>query len=91
MPRKEKVTKVIDGDTFMTDKRKNPVRLANVDTPEKKEPGFQSAKKALENLVANQEVSIETVARDNYGRSIAKVKVGPRSVNQAMKKHQKKK
>ena len=28
MPRKEKVIKVIDGDTFQTDKRKNPVRLA---------------------------------------------------------------
>ena len=45
MARKEKVTKVIDGDTFMTDKRKNPVRLANVDTPEKRQPGYQDAKK----------------------------------------------
>jgi len=38
MPRKEKVTKIIDGDTFMTDKRKHPVRLANVDTPENDNP-----------------------------------------------------
>jgi len=90
MPRKEKVTKVIDGDTFETDKRKNPVRLANVDTPEKKEPEFQSAKKALEKLIVNKEVSIDTVARDTYGRSVAKVKLGTRSVNNAMKKHQKK-
>lgn len=28
MARKEKVTKVIDGDTFETASRKNPVRLA---------------------------------------------------------------
>ena len=35
MARKEKVTKIIDGDAFMTDRRKHPVRLANVDTPEK--------------------------------------------------------
>jgi len=90
MPTKEKVTKVIDGDTFMTDKRKNPVRLANVDTPEKKQPGFQSAKKALEKLVKDQEVSINTVARDKYGRSVAKVKIGTRSVNKAMEKHKKK-
>ena len=90
MPTKEKVTKVIDGDTFMTDKRKNPVRLANVDTPEKKQPGFQIAKKALEKLVKDKEVSINTVARDKYGRSVAKVKIGPRSVNKAMEKHQKK-
>ena len=89
MPRKEKVTKVIDGDTFMTDKRKNPVRLADVDTPEKRQPGYQDAKKALEKLVAGQEVSIDTVARDKYGRSIAKVKVGTLFVNKAMKKHKK--
>ena len=90
MSRKEKVTKVIDGDTFMTDKRKNPVRLANVDTPEKRQSGFQSAKKELEKLVKNQEVTIDTVARDKYGRSVANVKIGARSVNKAMEKHQKK-
>ncbi len=90
MPRKEKVTKVIDGDTFMTDKRKNPVRLANVDTPEKRQPGYQKAKKELEKLVLGQEVSIDTVARDKYSRSVAKVKIGTRSVNKAMEKHKKK-
>ena len=90
MPTKEKVTKVIDGDTFMTDKRKNAVRLANVDTPEKKQPGFQIAKKELEKLIKDKEVSIETVARDKYGRSVANVKIKTRSVNKVMKKHQKK-
>ena len=90
MPRKEKVTKVIDGDTFMTDKRKNPVRLANVDTPEKRQPGYQDAKKELEKLVLGQEVSIDTVARDKYSRSVAKVKIGTRSVNKAMEKQNKK-
>ena len=90
MPRKEKVTKVIDGDTFMTDKRKNPVRLANVDTPEKRQPGYQKAKKELEKLVLGQEVSIDTVARDKYSRSVAKVKIGTRSVNKAMEKQNKK-
>ena len=29
MPRKETVKRVIDGDTFVTGSRKNPVRLAN--------------------------------------------------------------
>ncbi len=90
MPRKEKVTKVIDGDTFMTDKRKNPVRLANVDTPEKRQPGYQRAKKELEKLIAGKVVSIDTVARDKYGRSVAKVKIGTRSVNKAMEKQNKK-
>ncbi len=76
MPRKEKVTKVIDGDTFMTDKRKNPVRLANVDTPEKRQPGYQNAKKELEKLVADQEVSIDTIARDKYVVPLPKLKLG---------------
>ncbi len=35
MPRKEKVTRIIDGNTFETGSCKNPVRLANVNAPEK--------------------------------------------------------
>ncbi len=89
MQRKEKVTKIIDGDTFLTDRRKNPVRLADVDTPEKRQPGYQDAKKALQNLIGGQEVIIDTVARDKYRRSVAKVTLGTKSVNKAMKKHQK--
>lgn len=84
MPRKEKVIKVFDGDTFLTNKRKNPVRLSNVDTPEKRQTSYQNAKKCLEKLILNQEVSIETVARDKYSRSVANVKVGRKSVNKAM-------
>lgn len=34
MARPERVTTVIDGDTFRTKSRKNSVRLANVDAPE---------------------------------------------------------
>jgi len=90
MARKEKVIKVIDGDTFLTDKRKNPVRLADVDTPEKRQPGYQDAKKELEKLILNQEISIDPVARDKYSRSVANVKVGNKSVNKAMQKHKKK-
>lgn len=85
MARKEKVTGIIDGDTFRTASRKNPVRLANVDAPEQGTKGAAAAKKALAELIARETVLIETVARDRYGRSVAKVKVGRRSVNKAMK------
>ena len=85
MPRKEKVTRVLDGDTFLTDRRKNPVRLANIDAPEKGAPGGSAATRALRNLIEGEEVSIDTVARDSYGRSVAKVKVGRRSVNKAIR------
>jgi len=84
MERKEKVTKVIDGDTFETASRKNPVRLANVDAPEKRQPGAAKTTQALRNLIQGEEVSIDTVARDQYGRSVANVKVGRKSVNKAM-------
>ena len=85
MARKEKVTGVIDGDTFTTASRKNPVRIANVDAPEKGQPGAGAAKSALEKLILNKTVNIETKARDPYGRSVANVKVGVRSVNKAMR------
>ncbi len=85
MARKEKVTKVIDGDTFETASRKNPVRLANVDAPEKGQPGAGKATEALRKLIQGEEVTIDTVARDRYGRSVANVKAGGKSVNKAMK------
>lgn len=64
MARKEKVTRVIDGDTFETASRKNSVRLANVDAPEKGQAGAAKATAALRNLIQGKEVVIDTVARD---------------------------
>ena len=54
MARKEKVTNVIDGDTFETSSRKNPVRLANVDAPEKGTPGGTAATRALKQLIEGE-------------------------------------
>ena len=84
MTRKETVKKVIDGDTFTTNSRKHPVRLANVNAPEKGRPGSAKATQALKGLVQGQQVQINTVARDKYRRSVAKVSVGGKSVNKAM-------
>ena len=83
---KEKVTKVIDGDTFMTSRRKIPVRLANVNAPEKGQKGYGQAKKKLEKLILNQEVRVDTVARDKYRRAVAKVYKGRESINNKMEK-----
>ena len=85
MVRKEKVTRVIDGDTFETARRVHPVRLANVDAPEKGQPGGAGATEALRKLIGGKEVSVDTVARDSYGRSVANVRVGRQSVNKAMR------
>ena len=86
MARKEKVTKVIDGDTFETSSRKNPVRLANVDAPEKGQPGSAKAKDALSKLIEGEEVRIDTVSRDKYGRAVANVYKGRESVNKKIQK-----
>ncbi len=61
MSRKEKVTKIIDGDTFETASRKNPVRLANVDASENGQPGSAKAKESLSKLIEGEEVRIDTV------------------------------
>lgn len=88
--RKETVTRVIDGDTFLTKSRKHAVRLANVDAPEKGRKGGSKATQRLKSLIQGKKVEVNTVARDTYGRSVATVKVGRKSVNKAMSRRLKK-
>lgn len=88
--RKETVTRVIDGDTFLTKSRKHPVRLANVDAPEKGRKGGRKATQKLRNLIQGKKVEVRTVALDTYGRSVANVKRGHISVNKAMSRRSKK-
>ena len=90
MVRKETVTKIIDGDTIETSVRKNPVRIQGIDTPEKGQPGYSDAKKALSELLKDQKVTVTPVATDVYGRTVAKVKLGDTLIPTLMKKHQKK-
>lgn len=85
MAKNEKVTRIIDGDTFETNRRKHPVRLANVNAPEKGKRGAPQARKELEKLVLGKSVDVDTVARDKYNRTVANVKIGRRSVNKAMR------
>lgn len=84
MPRRERVTEVIDGDTFRTASRpKRSVRLADVKAPELNEPGGAAAKRKLESLIKGKEVIVAPVG-SSYGRTVAKVTEGRRSVNKAM-------
>lgn len=87
MTRKERVTRVIDGDTFETASRKHPVHLAGVDARDKGQMGYAAARNAPSRLIDGKTAEIDTRARDSYGRSVAKVKVGGKSVNRGMKKH----
>ncbi len=90
MPRKETVTKIIDGDTIETSVREKPVRIQGIDTPEKGQPGYSDAKKALSELIKDEKVTVTPVATDKYGRTVAIVKKGNTLIPTLMKKHQKK-
>ncbi len=81
----DKTKRVIDGDTFTTE-RGDTIRLANVDAPEKGQRGAPQARKDLVKLISRKPVTIDTVARDKYGRKVANVKVVNKSVNNAMRK-----
>lgn len=88
--RKETVKRVIDGDTFRTSSRKRSVRLANVNAPEKGTRGSTKATQELKKLIQGKKVEVNPIARDSYGRAVANVKVGGKSVNTAMNKKLKK-
>jgi len=91
MARRERVTRVIDGDTFMTSSRKKPVRLANYDAPERGQRGYKVSKDTLKSMISGKTVTVDVKARDVYGRAVASVKVGAKSVSAAMKSRSKKK
>jgi len=82
---KGKVTRVLDGDTVKV-KNGPYLRLEGVNAPEKRQRGFDTAKKALKNMVLNKTITYKKVATDVYGRPVAKIKVGIKSVNTTMKR-----
>ncbi|NED96554.1 hypothetical protein G1H11_14685 [Phytoactinopolyspora alkaliphila] len=70
-----RVTRVIDGDTFdaeLADGATERVRIAQVDTPERDECGYDEATAALEDLILGTTVALSTTARgpdtDPHGR-----------------------
>ncbi len=80
---KGKVTKVIDGDTFKIQGSK-AIRLANVSAPELGTKGGAKAKADLQGLVGGKTISYDAKGK-SYGREVANVKVGGKSVNQIMR------
>lgn len=68
----ERVTEVIDGDTFKTDAVASSVRLEGVDAPELRFRNGTRAKAALERLIGGRKVIISVVGK-SYGRRVAHV------------------
>ena len=83
-----KVISISDGDTvtIINDYQKTKIRLAEIDTPEKKQPYGKKARKALSDFILNKEVEVEVVTIDRYGRTVGKIFLDNRNINREMVK-----
>lgn len=69
-----KVTKVVDGNTIQvltSDKRNLKVLLYGIDSPELGQRFGTEAKKYLEELVLNRQVSLDVKGKDSFGNVLA--------------------
>ena len=82
-----KVISITDGDTVKVlthDKQQIKVRLAEIDTPERKQPYGKKAKEALSNMVFGKVVDLRPVTIDRYGRTIGHLFINSLNVNKEM-------
>jgi micrococcal nuclease len=79
-----RVVGVTDGDTLkvMLHGVQTNVRLYGIDCPEKKQAFGQAARDFTTSLVAGQEVEVEPMAADRYGRTVALVMIGGQSLQE---------
>lgn len=68
----------------LVDKKPRRVRLAEIDSPEKKQPFGTRSRQALATAVFQKTVEVRTAGTDRYGRTIGTLLVDGRSVNRAM-------
>ena len=82
------VTHVIDGDTLNVrcGRRKERVRMLQIDTPERDDPLYEEAGDALEAMIAGRGVELELgpEERDVHGRLLAYVFADDANLNLAM-------
>ena len=82
-----KVIKIADGDTLTLLTPSNQqvkIRLAGVDTPERKQPFGNKAKQALAKLAFQKQAIVEVETKDRYGRTVGVVFVNGLNVNAEM-------
>jgi endonuclease YncB( thermonuclease family) len=78
------VVKIADGDTLTlltADKEQVKIRLAEIDTPERKQPYYQKAKQALADRVFRETIAVEIIDWDRYGRAVGKISLNGEHVN----------
>ena len=74
---------ISDGDTLRVTLQGKPykIRLHGIDTPEYDQPFGDAAKRALQDLVYNKEITIKKRDEDQYGRLVAIVYADGENVN----------
>ncbi len=79
------VTRVIDGDTVVVSGGDH-VRLLGIDTDERGDPCYKTAKERLEELVFNKEVYLEPDMddKDQYGRLLRHIILDGKNINLKM-------
>lgn len=70
-----RVIAVIDGDTLDVagDDGSRRIRVAGIDSPERRQPWGERSKRALADRVLHKEVRINAVATDRYGRTVGEI------------------
>jgi len=81
-----KVVRVVDGDTIVVAHhgKRVRVRLYGIDTPESTQWYGQNAKQFTSSQVLGKKVSIEPLAIDRYGRTVALMSVGNVVINELL-------
>lgn len=82
-----KVTRIVDGDTFIlltADNRQERIRLDGIDAPEKGQDFSEKARQHLASLIAGKSVRVEYRSKDMYGRILGTVYIGSVNVNDEM-------
>ena len=70
------VVQIVDGDslTIVIDGEMVRVRLAEIDAPESKQPYTKRSKKSLSDLCFWIEAELTSITKDQYGRTLARVR-----------------
>lgn len=82
-----RVVSISDGDTLTcltAEKRQVKVRLAEIDTPESRQPYGTRARQALSEMAFQLDVRLDVHETDRYGRTVARVHAGQVDVNAEM-------
>jgi endonuclease YncB( thermonuclease family) len=85
-PATVEVVAVHDGDTVtvLQGREQVRVRLACIDAPEQGQPFGSRARQALADRVMRRHVALEVVDRDDYGRTVARLRLDGEDVNLQM-------